>query len=155
MCKRILIVDDDTATRKLFSRALEDTTYAVDTAESGERGLRLHNMFKYDLIFIDLYMPGMSGIEVLREIRKNDKEVQIYIVSAFYKEFLQEINKALDDGLIFEITHKSNTLENIALITSQALERLKMDQINEVQSPTEIVDADKGQEVTYKRLCIE
>ncbi len=122
MIKRILIIDDEIIFRKLFTRALEDTPYKVDTAESGEKGFELLKKLKYDLIFLDLYMPGISGIDVLREIRKTDEEVPIHIVSAFYKEFLEEINLATRDGLKFEITHKSITLNQIVSIAKETLE---------------------------------
>lgn len=123
MIKRILIIDDEIVFRKLFSRALEDTPYTVDTAGSGEVGLELFKKFRYDLIFLDLYLQGISGIDVLREIRKTDNEVPVHIVSAFYKEFLEELNIAANDGLKFEITHKSVTLDQIILIVKQTLER--------------------------------
>ena len=126
MTKRILIIDDEIIFRKLFSRALEDTPYKVDTAESGERGLELCREFKYDLIFLDLYMPGISGVDVLCEIRKIDKEVPVHIVSAFYKEYLDELNIAANDGLKFEITHKSITLNQIVTIAQRALEGTKV-----------------------------
>ena len=116
MSKRILIIDDDKIIRSLFLHALEDTPYQADTAESGERGVELQREFKYDLIFLDLNMPGMNGIEVLREIRKTDLDVPVYIVTAFYKEFLEEISSAISDGLKFEITHKPITLEQIVFI---------------------------------------
>ena len=128
MTKRILVIDDDEVIRKLFSRALEVTSYEVHTAESGEKGLELLSASKYDLIFLDIYMPGMSGIEVMREIRKTDMDVLIYIVTAYYKEFLEEISKAINDGLKFEITHKSNAFEKIALIAKQTLEGSKVHQ---------------------------
>ena len=128
MTKRILLIDDDKVIRKLFSRALEATSYEVHTAESGEKGLELLRAVKYDLIFLDLYMPGMSGIEVIREIRKTDMDVLIYIVTAYYKEFLEEISKAINDGLKFEITHKSNAFEKIALIAKETLEGSKINQ---------------------------
>ena len=126
MMKRILIIDDEIIFRKLFSRALEDTPYIVDTAESCERGLELFHKFKYDLIFLDLYMQGISGIDVLRKIRKTDKEIPVHIVSAFYKEYLEELEIAANDGLRFEITHKPITLDQIVLIAKETLESEKV-----------------------------
>lgn len=126
MIKRILIIDDEVIFRKLFSRALEDTPYIVDTAESGEVGLELFKKSRYDLIFLDLYMPGISGIDVLCEIRKTNNEVPVHIVSAFYKEFLEELNIAANGGLKFEITHKSVTLDQIVLIAKEKLEHEKV-----------------------------
>ena len=70
MNKQILVIDDDAGIRDAFILALKNTEYIVDTAESGKEGISKEQKKKYDLIFLDLKMPGMNGIEVLREIRK-------------------------------------------------------------------------------------
>ena len=126
MFKRILIVEDDEAFRKLFFLALQDTPYQLDFAESGEKGLELFEAYKYDLIFLDLYMPGMNGIEVLSEIRKMDENVQVHILSAFCTEFLDEIKQSIVESLKFEMMHKSLTIDQIALITNSVLEESKV-----------------------------
>ena len=43
---------------------------------------------KYDLVFLDLKMPGLNGVETLRELRQMDQDLPIYIVTAFHEEFL-------------------------------------------------------------------
>ena len=123
MSKRILIIDDDRILRKLYMHALEDTPYQVDTAESGKSGIELQREFKYDLIFLDLNMPEMNGIEVLRKIRTIDPDVPIFIVTAFYKDFLEEIGNAIEDGLKFEITHKPISPDQIVMIATSNLEK--------------------------------
>ena len=125
MNKRILIIDDDRILRKLYMHALEDTPYQVDTAESGEAGLELFKEFNHDLIFLDLNMPGMNGLEVMRNVRTTDPEVPIYIVTAFYKDFLEDISSAIEDGLKFEITHKPISPDQIVLIATSNLERVR------------------------------
>lgn len=122
MIKRILIIDDDMVIRKLYMHALEDTTYQVDTADSGKKGIELFSEFNYDLIFLDLNMPEMNGIEILRKVRMIDPDIPVYIVTAFYKDFLDEISSAIDDGLKFEITHKPISPDQIALIAKGTLE---------------------------------
>ena len=128
MNKRILVIDDDRIIRKLFLHALEETRYQVDTAESGEKGVEMQREFKYDLIFLDLdlNMPGMNGIETLREIRTTEPNIPVYIVTAFYKEFLEEISSAIDDGLKFEITHKPISPDGIVLIAKSIMEDRKV-----------------------------
>ncbi len=66
MGKHILVIDDDEAIRGSFQLALEDTDYNVDTSESAKEGIEKVQSKKYDLIFLDLKMPGRSGIETLR-----------------------------------------------------------------------------------------
>ncbi len=122
MSKHILVIDDEAAIRKSFVLALKDTVYQVDTAETGEEGVEKEQSKKYDLIFLDLKMPGMSGIEALREIRKVNKETPIYIITAFYKEFLDELKTAEKEGLSFELLKKPIVDEQILLVTKSVLE---------------------------------
>jgi len=121
MSKRILVIDDEEATRMSFTLALEDTGFKVDTAESGEKGLQMKKDAEYDLIFLDLKMPGMNGIQTLREIRKTDKEVPVYIVTAFHKEFFEKLKIARKEGLDFEVLKKPIGNEEIVLLTKSIL----------------------------------
>jgi CheY-like chemotaxis protein len=106
MAKRILVIDDEASIRKSFELALEDSGYQVDTASSGAEGLEKSRSQPYDLIFLDLKMPGMSGVETLRGIRKTDPNVPVYIVTAFHAEFLDELNSMVSDGVAFEVLRK-------------------------------------------------
>lgn len=106
MSKRILVIDDEEGTRMSFVLALRDTEFEVDTAESGEKALEMKKNTKYDLIFLDLKMPGMNGVETLRELRKTDQDVPIYIFTAFHKEFLDELKIAQREMLKFEVLKK-------------------------------------------------
>ena len=91
--KSILVIDDDNAVRRAFALALEDTPYKVDGAESGEKGIEMEQNNKYSLIFLDLKMPGINGVETLRRIRKTSKDIPVYIVTAFYKSFLMDLKR--------------------------------------------------------------
>jgi DNA-binding response OmpR family regulator len=122
MKKRILVIDDDPAIRKSFTLALEDTEYLVDTAESGEKGLDMEQAKPYDLIFLDLKMPGLNGVETLRELRKMDMDVPIFIVTAFHKEFFEGLKKVGEDGMDFEVVKKPIGGEDIVLVAKSALE---------------------------------
>src|SRR4030043_17685 len=106
MNKNILVIDDDIAVRRSFALAFEDTHYSVDTAESGEKGIHRTQNTKYDLIFLDLKMPGMDGVQTLRELRKMDRDVPIYIITAFYEEFVGQLKSAEVDGIDFELLRK-------------------------------------------------
>ncbi len=106
MSKRILVIDDEIGIRKSFVLAFEDTPYEVQTAESGEKGITMAKKSKFDLVFLDLKMPGMNGVETLRELRKMDRDVPIYIITAFHQEFLNQLKKAKEDKLDFELLQK-------------------------------------------------
>jgi DNA-binding response OmpR family regulator len=122
MTKRILVIDDDEAIRKSFVLALEDMPYQVDTAASGEKGIEMEQNANYDLIFLDMKMPGLNGAQTLLRLREIDKDVPVYIVTAFYKEFFEELRKAQEDGIDFEIAKKPIGIDEIVLIAKSVLE---------------------------------
>lgn len=122
MSKRILVIDDEEAIRKSFSLALEDTEYQLDTVESGEKGIEKAQDTKYDLIFLDLRMPGLDGVQTLRQLRKIDADVPVYIITAFHSEFVDQLKSADDDGIDFEVLKKPIGSDRIALLTKSVLE---------------------------------
>ena len=67
--RKVLVVDDDPAVRKSIDRVLTSKGYAVITAENGEEALRKLNEEKYDLVYTDIRMPGMSGLEVAEHVK--------------------------------------------------------------------------------------
>ena len=70
---RILFVDDDVDILEAAKDAIESYGYDVITAKSGEECL--NKIDKADIIFLDIKMPGMNGIEVLKEIRKKGRDI--------------------------------------------------------------------------------
>jgi DNA-binding response OmpR family regulator len=122
MDKRILVIDDEAAIRKAFLLALEDTGYRVDTADSGPQGVVLARRHRYGLVFLDLKMPGMNGVETLRELKRIDNEVPIYIVTAFYAEYFDELKGAEEEGLDFELLTKPVDGDGIRLIVRSVFE---------------------------------
>ncbi len=122
MSKRILVIDDDEAVRKSFTLALEDTDCQVDTADCGEKGLEMLAAQKYGLIYLDLRMPGIDGVEAMREIRKTDQETPIYIVTAFHKEFFEQLRAATDEGIAFDVLSKPLGSDQIVTVTKSVLE---------------------------------
>ena len=122
MNKRILVVDDDEAIRKFFLLALEDTEYQVDTVESGEKAVEAAQRVKYDLIYVDLKMPGMDGLETLRQLRKIDQDVPIYVVTAFHAEFFDRLKSISKEGIDFEVLHKPIGSAQLIAVTRGILE---------------------------------
>lgn len=116
MSHRILVIDDEEAVRKSFILALDQPDYQVDVADSGQLGLKLFVSKSYDLIFLDLKMPGKSGVETLRDLRALDAEVPIYIITAFDDEYFSQLIAAAADGINFEIISKPLGSERISLI---------------------------------------
>ena len=117
MGRRIIVIDDQVDIRNAFELALEDTDIEVDTAESGYVGIDKLSRSPYDAVFLDLKMPGMNGIETLQAIREKDSELPVYIITAFHKEFMEDLNEAQDKGYDFELLRKPLELDEIKNIT--------------------------------------
>jgi two-component system, response regulator, stage 0 sporulation protein F len=122
MIKSILVIDDDESVRKSFMLSLEDTNYKVDTAESGMSGIELYKLNRYNLIFLDLKMSGLNGVQTLCQLREIDNDVPIYIITAFHEEFIEELRKASDLGINFEILKKPISSDQIRLVTDSILD---------------------------------
>ena len=65
---RLLLVEDERKVASFIARALRESSYAVDVAETGEKALELGTDVSYDAILLDVRLPGLSGVEVCREI---------------------------------------------------------------------------------------
>ncbi|RKZ37534.1 MAG: response regulator [Gammaproteobacteria bacterium] len=126
MSKRILVIDDEEGCRDAFVLALEDADYDIDTAENGLVGVEKAKAKPPDLIFLDLRMPKMDGIQALRELRGFMTDVPIYIVTAFYPQFTDQLKQAQDDGYIFELMQKPLGAEQIVEIVAGVLEGPRM-----------------------------
>ena len=120
--KRILVIDDDEAVRKLFLLSLEETGYSVYTVSSGMAGIKAFTEGQYDLIFLDLKMPGMNGVETLRELRKIDRAVPVYIITAFHDEFIAQLKKAEEEGMDFDVLRKPFDRKQLITATKGILE---------------------------------
>ena len=81
--KKILVVDDDPVVAKSFDRVLAGKGYAVISAANGEEALRKLNAETYDVVFTDIKMPGMSGIEVAERVKKSQPWLPVVIVTGF------------------------------------------------------------------------
>jgi CheY-like chemotaxis protein len=77
----ILLIDDEESVRSLFQVALERAGYRVLTAENGKHGLRLLEHQEVDLIFVDIFMPEMDGLELIPLLRKMRPANKIIAIS--------------------------------------------------------------------------
>ena len=79
---RMLLVEDETKVAELVARALRAERYAVDVASDGPSGWELAEAYNYDLIILDLMLPGFGGAELLKRIRRKNQQVPILILTA-------------------------------------------------------------------------
>jgi len=117
MASKILVIDDDPAVRSAFKLILEDDKFSVREAENGLQGVEMTLAERPDLIFLDLRMPGIDGVETLRRLKAIDETLNIYIVTAFATEYMDQLKSIHEEGFQFELASKplsSAQIRNIA-----------------------------------------
>ena len=96
--KRILIIDDDPFIRKIYRERLLADGFIVDEAENGIQGLDKIESGEYDVVLLDMIMSDMTGVDILKKIRGNDKLTNLIVVvfSALSQE--GDMKEALEAG---------------------------------------------------------
>ena len=95
---RVLVVDDEETIRTTLSDIITIKGYEVATAESGETAVQMCTENRHDVILMDVRMPGIDGVEAFRQIRVNQPDVRMIIMTAYSTEELEQV--ALDEGAI-------------------------------------------------------
>jgi len=81
--KRILVVDDEAAVREAFDAALSAKGYHVILAADGRKALRILREERFDLIFLDILLPTMSGASLLKAVKRRDPEALVVLITGF------------------------------------------------------------------------
>ncbi len=97
--KKILVVDDEESIHLLYREELEEEGYEVISAMDGEEALALFDESCPDLVILDINMPGMDGIEVLRQMKQKRPDVPV-ILSSAYPEYKQDLASWASDDYI-------------------------------------------------------
>jgi DNA-binding response OmpR family regulator len=100
--KRIMVVDDEPDLTLFYRMSLEYHGFEVETFNDPRNALSNFKTDYYDLIILDIKMPGMDGFELYTEIQKRDKKVKVCFLTAselYYKEFRMKEYSALDKSL--------------------------------------------------------
>ncbi len=92
--RKVLVVDDDPVVRKSFDRVLSSKGYAVITAENGQEALRKLSEEKYDVVYTDIRMPGMSGLEVAEHVKAWKPWTPVVIITGYGTEAAEARAKA-------------------------------------------------------------
>jgi DNA-binding response OmpR family regulator len=93
---RLLLVEDERKVASFIARALRENSYAVDVAETGEKALELGTDVSYDAILLDVRLPGLSGVQVCRELRQQGIEVPVLMLTA--RGLVEQRVEGLDAG---------------------------------------------------------
>ncbi len=125
---RVLVVDDEANLRTSLQRILEDEGFAADAVASGEACLEQLDKNKYDVVFLDIWLPGMDGMEVLKEIRRRLTSQYVIMVSGH-----GTIETAVQSTKLgaFDFIEKPLSLEKVVLVLEHALKQRRLEQENQ------------------------
>ena len=112
---KILLVDDEEHIRLLFKEELEEEGYSIGLASNGFDALEVLKTGRFDLVVLDIKMPGMDGIQTLNEIKKLNKGQHVILCSA-YGEFKQDFSSWVSDAYVVksaDMRELKDTIKNI------------------------------------------
>ena len=120
---KILVVDDELPVCKSIASALASEEYLVDTALSGEEALEMQTKKHYDAIIIDLMMPGISGLELLKNVKKNRPDILMIMITGYPS--IRTAVESIKMGA-FDYLPKPFTPNEIRSVVSRALTRKRV-----------------------------
>lgn len=115
---KILIVDDEENIREVLSGILEDEGYTVDSAKDGLEGLSKAEDGNYDLVILDVWLPGMGGMEVLDKLKTSRTDLEVVVISGHGN--IDMAVKAVKKGA-FDFLEKPLSLDKVVTVVKNAL----------------------------------
>lgn len=99
---KVLVIDDEAKTAKFLKKGLVEVGYAVDVAADGSEGLRLAIEVDFDLVILDVMLPGLSGWQVLSRLREADRKASVLMLTArdAVRERVRGFDLGADDYLV-------------------------------------------------------
>ncbi|MFW5489827.1 MAG: sigma-54-dependent transcriptional regulator [Desulfovibrio sp.] len=150
MAEKILIVDDEDGIRFSLRGILEDEEYEVQDAQNGEEGLQIFSSSPPDLVFLDIWLPGMDGLEVLDAMRKASPDIPVVMISGHGN--IETAVSAIKKGA-FDFIEKPLSLEKVVITAAKALEFSKLRQENiELRAR---IDTSQTRQLTGRTKSIE
>ena len=135
MRESILIVDDEAGVRAALAGILSDEGYAVEAVETGEDAVSAVEARRYDLLLLDVWLPGMDGLQTLQRVRAVDADVPVVVISGHGN--IETAVKAVRIGAQ-DFVEKPLSLEKVLLVVKNALRQRKLEA--EVRSLKEQVE---------------
>ena len=120
----ILYIDDDQMSRELIGDFLRENGYSVLLAENGEEGLNLFARYAPDLVLLDLRMPHMDGLEVLKHLRSRDNDLPVLVISGVGD--MEDVIQAIRTGATNYVVKSLENLDILKEATELAIGQLEL-----------------------------
>lgn len=153
---RILAIDDETSILESYRMALEDI-HQVESAENGEDGLRALDEAPFDVVLLDISMPGLSGLEVLKEIKRQDHDCSIIMVTVHkdVETIVEAMKSGADDYLTkpFKVTELRHSVDRaLKVIELERKNRSLEASLKATEHRQEIVYSSRSMEEVFQDL---
>jgi DNA-binding NtrC family response regulator len=119
----ILFIDDEPGSREGLSLLLQREGYQVDAVEDGEEALQLLSVKEYDVIITDLFLPGVSGIDILKHVKESDLPCNVILITG--NATAETAVEAMKEGAFDYITKPLN-FEELKVLVAKAVEKSKL-----------------------------
>ncbi len=126
---KVLIVDDEIGIRRSLKGVFEDEGYAADVAASGEECIQMLEGGTYDLVLLDVWLPGIDGLETLKQLRQTDGTTAVIMISGHAT--IATAVSATKLGA-YDFVEKPLSIEHILLMAKNALSHRRLEQTNAV-----------------------
>lgn len=121
---RVLIIDDEKVIRDGVERSLAGKNYLVSKAENGEEGIEMIKQNGYDVVLLDLMMPGIDGFGVLEWIKENQPQIEVIVITGFAT--VSKAVSAMKQGA-FDFVGKPFTPDYIRIVLERAVEKISLE----------------------------
>jgi len=121
---RLLVVDDEQDICRLFAAELEDEGYQVETAGSAAAAAALLTSREFDLVVLDIQMPGESGLQTLQEIVRDKPDLPVILCTA-YSCYKDDFSSWLADGYVVKSSDTSELKSEIARVLDKRRKSMK------------------------------
>jgi adenylate cyclase len=135
---QVLVVDDNEMNRDMLSRRLSSRGYTVTIAGEGEAALRLLAAHRFDAVLLDVMMPGITGIEVLRRIRGSSSESDLPVIMVTARDAAEDVVEALRLGANDYVTKPLDFPVVLARLRTQLALKRQKDEIRRLAEGLEI-----------------
>ncbi|MCG2821506.1 MAG: sigma-54 dependent transcriptional regulator, partial [Candidatus Atribacteria bacterium] len=122
--RKILVIDDEQNIRKMLTRVLSPEGFIVKEADNGLEALKRLQEENYSLVLLDLKMPGLNGIEILKNIRENDLNLPVIMMSAYGS--IPEAVEAMKLGAL-DYLIKPFDIEELKIIINRAIKQYELE----------------------------
>src|SRR5215470_17726597 len=140
----LLLVDDEELNREGLSRRLQREGYAVTTAKNGREALELLGERPFDLVLLDIMMPGMNGLDVLKFLRRIDSLIDLPIIMVTAKGESEDIVEALELGANDYVTKPLDIPVVLARVRTQLGLRRAVGQVKELEEKLDAHNRELG-----------